>query len=337
MTDLILGDIMSQASIGTQYMYAGQTSAYATAATPDTVLSRVQSADPLKESTHIYDMGLGEGLNPTNTYLGPYGLSGNISWFVVDFDFLKYWVGAKSGAGTSGDHYKLTEATAVGLTTSDLQVFTLEEAHTTETTNYVDTFIGCVGRIFTLSGSIGSRLLCEAGWVGRNPTTGTSATSYSANTSPAFVMLGGTWSWGATPSSLAGVRSFRVTMENSLAVDETRSIESRFINQPVLNARTYRFIVEIKMAQALAATIVANHYSKSGEPEDGSTTVTATANLEFKVALANASENATIWLDQCSIDNIRKPVRLGEALVILTFEGSAREGRGNVPIEWWTA
>jgi len=41
-------------------------------------------------------------------------------------------------------------------------------------------------------------------------------------------------------------------------------------------------------------------------------------------------------LDQCSIDDISKPIALGGDLVLMSFNGTAREGKNNDPITWWT-
>lgn len=328
---------MAQGQEFLQVMYAGQTSAYATAATPNTVLARVQSVTPSDENGYIYDRGLGNGLNPVATYLGPYACGGSINFSVVDFDFLKHWVGPKTGAGTSGDKYTLTEATDVELNTTSLQPFTLETANIYEATDTVDRYVGCVGTQFVLSGEIGGKLECAAQFVARHSTQGSSATSYSANTNPAFIMLNGTWKWGSTPSAIAGVRSFSITYNNGLITD-TRSLDSRFINIPVLGQRTYNFSVDIIMASGLSSTIVQDFYGQtaSSGPVDGSSSSTAAADLEFEVSLVNGSSYATLGLDQCSIDRISKPHSVGGGLVVMTFEGTGRLGKSNTPILWWT-
>ncbi len=331
---------MSQSQQFDKFQYAGQTSAYATEGTSYTELARAQNTELNAENNNIYDRGLGEGINPSNTYYGPLDASGRTSFDVVDFDFLKHWVGPKTGSGTSGSHYKLTEATTIDNAITALQPFSIERLNDTEGTDSVEVQIGCVGQDFTLSGEIGSKLHCDCNWVAREPKYRATHETYTAVTDAAFVMLNGTWKWGTTPTTIAGVRSFNLKYTNNLIID-TRSIESRFINQPVFGERLYTFSVQIIMSSSLASTIINDFYGYESagvySPEDGSNSISPTANLEFKVELVNGSKYATIWLDQCSIDRISKPSAVGQGLKILTFEGTAREGRGNVPIEWWTA
>lgn len=328
---------MAQGNMFTQVMYNGQTSAYATAATVNTELGRVQNVRPSDANGHIYDYGLGEGLNPSNTYLGPYTSGFEIEFNPTDFDFLKHWVGPKTGAGTSGDPYILTEATDIALATTSLQPFTMEAANVYESTDTADQYIGCVGSSFTLSGEIGSKVSCSASAVARSSTQSQTATSYTPVTDSAFIVLNGTYKWGATPSALSGVRRFSITMTNNLIVD-TRSLDNRFIDMPVIGIRVYNFEIDIIMTSSLYSTIVTNFYGQtpSSGPVDGSSSVSPTANLEFKVELVNGGNYANLWLDNCSIDEISKPQSLGGGVVVMSVRGTSRGGRSSVPITWWS-
>lgn len=332
---------MSQGQQFLKIMYGAQASAYATVATPNLVLPRVQSFNPTNSNGMIYDRGLGEGLNPVATYFGPWSSGGSVSFSVADFTFLQHWIGNKAGAGTAGSHYTLTEATSIAASAAGvgiMQPFTLEANNDYEAADSVDTYVGCVGTSFSLSGSLGGKLECTADFVARHSIAGSTGTTYTASTETSFVMINGTWKWGATPSALSGVRDFTINYSNGLVTD-TRSLDSRFMGIPVYGQREYKFSVDIIMASALATTIITNFYGASAgsAPNAGTTSVSPTPDLEFKVELVNGTKNATIWLDQCSIDDISKPQSLGGGLVILTFNGTARSGRGNVPIEWWTA
>jgi len=329
---------MAQGQEFLQVMYGGQTSAYGTAATPDTVLARVQSFNPINENGFVYDRGL-NNMNPVATYLGPWNSGGQIVFSVTSFDFLKHWVGPKSGAGTAGDKYLLTEATDIEVNTTSLQPFTAEFANTYENTDSVESHIGCVGTDFTLSGSIGSKLECTANFVSRESTflTG-SPTSYTPVTDSAFVMINGTWKWGATPTSLSGVRSFRISYTGGVITD-TRSLDSRFIGIPVLGQRSYKFSFDILMTSGLSSTLIKDFYGTASSPltvADGSTSTSPTSGLEFSIDFINGNNYASINLDECSIDRISKPQNIGGGAVVLTIEGTAREGKNNVPISWWS-
>lgn len=332
---------MAQGQQFLKIMYADQAVAYATAATPDTVLPRVQSFNPTNNNGFIYDRGLGEGLNPVATYLGPWSSGGSVSFSVADFSFLQHWIGYKDGSGTAGAPYKLNEATSVQAATAAsgiLQPFTLEANNDYEAADSVDTYVGCVGTNFSLSGSIGGKLECNANFIARHSVAGSTGQSYTASTETAYVMINGTWKWGATPTALSGVRRFSINYDNGL-ITNTRSIDSRFINIPVLGQRSYSFSVDIIMASSLATTIIADFYGAAAgnTPQSGSTSIVPTASLEFKVELVNGTKNAYVWLDNCSIDDIAKPQSLGGGLVILTFNGTSRGGRSGYPIAWWTA
>ena len=322
----------------TQYMYGGQTSAFETAATPSTVLARVQSFTPVKKNNFIYDLGLGEGYNYVNTALGTYDSGGTVVYNPVDFDFLKHWIGPKSGSGTVGTPYALTEDDVVGLTTGDIQVFTFEDANTTEATKVVTRYVGCTGDNFTLSGSIGSKVTCSATFLARHPDNSSSTpTAYTAVTGPAFNVVASVYSWGATPTQQSGVQSFTIDFSNNLNGPSNRDIEGRFIAIPVIGFRSYKITFDIKMTSAMVATFIADHYSNTGTPNTGASTAIATADLEFKVALNTGTSHALLWFDACSIDDIEDPKQLGGGLVMLKVKATARIGKDNIPIKWWTA
>jgi len=333
---------MAQSSQFVKTQYGPESSTYGTETGSYAVLPRVQSCNIESENGLIYDYGLGEGLNATNTYYGPFTANGAVTFNPTDFDFLKHWVGHKSGAGTSGDKYTLTEATSIeaaSAATGKLIPFSIERVND-DGTDTVDFALGCVGTDFSLSGSIGSKLECTANFIAQKSGHRASGESYTADTSSAFIMINGTWSWGASPSALSGVRQFSISMNNNITAENTRTIESRFIGIPVFGIREYKFSVQILMAQSLAATIINDFYgyesSGTYTPEDGSNTTSPTSSLEFSVDFVNGDNYASIELDECSIDRISKPAEVGGGVVVLTFEGTARKGLGNAPIKWWS-
>jgi len=332
---------MSQGTIFTKVQFGAEASAYGTETSSYSELARCQSCNIDSDNGNIYDRGLGEGINASNVYYGPFTASGNINFDVVDFTVLQHWVGDKAGAGTAGDPYTLTEATSIQAAASGagiMQPFSIEKLND-DGTDTVQFALGCVGETFTLSGSLNSKLSCSASFVAQKSGYRGSGETYTPNTDPAFVMLNGTWKWGATPSALSGVREFSISMANKLVTD-TRTIESRFMGIPHFGQRTYNFTVSIIMSSSLATTIISDFYGYSNAgvytPEDGSVSVSPTASLEFKVELVNGSNYATIQLDECAIDRISKPAALGGGLSLLSFQGTALKGLSNIPIKWWS-
>jgi len=324
----------------TKIQYGTEASAYGTECVSWSEAIRVQSASIESENNFIYDAGLGEGLNAVSTTYGPFDASGSLAFSVVDFDMLKHWIGPKSGAGTAGDHYKLTEATALSVSSSHLQPFSIEILNDDGTDSDSSDFgWGCVGKDFSLSGELGGKLEFSGNFVAQKSGFRSTGETYTPNTNSSFVMINGTWKWGATPSALSGVRSFTLNYDNKLNTD-TRTVESRFISIPKLGApRGYTFEVSIIMANALKTTIINDFYGyETGgvyTPETGSVSTSPTSSLEFELEFVNGSKYGNIQLDECSIDNISKSINLGGDLVLLTFKGTARKGLGNVPIEWW--
>ena len=329
---------MTQQMISTKIQYAPHATNISTEGTPYAVLPRVQSCDLWAENSLIIDRGLGEGFNVGHTYYGPYNCGGSISVNPVDFAFLKHWIGPMAGAGTVGSKYTLTEATSLGYTSSVLQPFSIERLNDTEATDSVDVMIGCVGTAFTMNGSIGAKLEFNGTFIGHHDLVRATHTAYTPSTDTSFIMLGGTWSWGAGPTALSGVRKFTVNYDNGFVIgDATRSMESRFTGEAKFGARSYKFSVEILMAAGLASTVYADFYGQAATlgAVDGSAALQPTTSLEFNIALVNSNKYATLQFDECTINRISKPTRLGAGLVVLTFEGYARKGLGNVPITWW--
>ena len=334
---------MSQSMIYTKTQYGPEASAYGTEASSYNELARVQSISIEASNNIIYDRGLGEGVNATNGYYGSYDATGSVSFDVVDFAFLRHWVGDQTGAGTSGDKYTLTEGTSISAeaeTAGVIQPFSIE-ALNSDTTDQATVGIGCVGQTFSLSGSINSKLSCEASFVCQKTFERESGATYVAVTAPAFVMLNGTWKFDATPTALSGVRAFSISMDNGLVTD-TYSMESRFRGIPKLGnpGRTYNWTLSIIMAQALGDQIINKFYGKESPtntyiPEDGTTSVSPDADMEFSVDLVNGGEYATIALDQCMIDSYSKPSSLGGGLVLMSFAGTSLYAKDNAPIKWW--
>lgn len=333
---------MAQGQIFTKLQYAAEASTYGTEGTSYTELSRVQSGRLTSNNGNLYGRGLGEGLNAVSTTYGPFVATGEVSFDVVDFDFLKHWVGNKSGAGTSGDKYTLTEATSIEADTAGagiLQPFSVEVLNDDDS-DTVEFATGCVGNDFSLSGSIGSTLRCDASFIAQKTQYRATHETYTPVTTAAFIMINGTWKWGATPSTISGVQSFSISYSNGVNPDASRDISSRFIGIPHHGLRAYNFEVSILMASSLATTIINDFYGNESSgvysPEDGSTSISPTSSLEFAVDFVNGSRYATLQLDECAIDRISIPRQVGNDLVILTFGGTAREAKNNAPILWWT-
>lgn len=329
---------MADGQLRTEIQYGGE-AVYGTEVATPTEIGRVLRFTPTNENNMIYSRGLGEGRNVQNAVYGMYNCGGELEWEVHDFAFLKHWIGPQSGSGNAGSHYVLTESAIVGVSDSaSIQSFSMEVNHQNLTVDDTDTYVGCVGDTFTLSGRIGTKLMANATLVAQKVISSTTGTAYTPTTTNPWIMAQGTWKWGAAPTTVAGVQAFTISYANGLIPNP--SIDSRFYGIPVAGLRDYNFTILVKMEAAIATTLRDNFYGQANSPITPTSSASPTADLELEIILTEGSSstnrNATIWLDDCSIDSIGKPIALGDELVLLEVNGTAKSGRGGVPIEWWT-
>jgi len=329
---------MGKGQIYSQFMYGTETT-YGTSVTRNTVHSRIQSYDPFERNNNIYERGCGEGMNSVKSYYGPYDCGATVNFNVNDFDFLKHWIGPKTGSGTAGSPYLLTEATEPLMNSANsIYSFSYEAANTSDATDDVLLFGGCVGNDFTFNGEVDGILSCSANFFGQKSLSVSSATSYTPSAVSSFVMINGSWKWGSTPSVISGVRRFSMTYTNGMTASDYRDINNRFISRPTLPGnRLYSGTLTVATSTTLAQSIRADFYGQvaTSGPEDGSTSVETKANLEFEIDFISGSKYAVIALDACSIDDISEPSAIGNGLVLMTFNFTAREAKSNIPIKWW--
>lgn len=332
---------MSQSQQYTKVQYGGETT-YGTETSSYNELFLVQSCNLQSNNSLIQSRGMGEGLNVKKALYGPFSANGNIVQNLYDFTLLRHWIGALSGAGSSGDKYTLTEATKVNVSSSAtyLQPFSIEKVNDTEVgANSVEVGLGCLGTDFTLTTSIGQPLNFNGNFIVRETKYRATGETYTDAQQTAYVMQGGTWKYGATPSALAGVQSVDINYQNGLIVNR-RSIETRLIKMPLFGERVYGISIAIEMATSLATTIINDFYGSSSggtysPVNDG--TPGPTESLEFEISLVNGSKYATIGFDDFVIENISIADSQNGGLRVLTFSGFAYEGKSNTPFLWWTA
>lgn len=330
----------SDAQLRTEIQYGGETAAYGTEVATTTEIGKVKSFTPINNNNLIYTRGLGDGRNYTNALWGNYDCGGNITWEVHDFAFLRHWIGPLTGAGSTASPYVLTEDDDVGIVAATtIQSFSLEVNHQQglTPTDDTDTYTGCVGNTFTLNGSIGSILTCSADFVAQKVTSSTSGTAYTPVTTNPWLMAQGIASFDSTPTAVAGVQNFSLTYNNSLIIN--RDATSRFITMPIAGPRTYNFTTLVKMNATIATQIRDKFYGQANSPIVATGDANPTADLEFKLVFTEGAvsgdQQATIWLDDCTIDSIGKPVAVGNELVMMSVNGTAQSGRSNTPITWY--
>ncbi len=329
----------------TGIMY-GTESAYGTGVAATTAIGKITNFTANETQGIIGLRGLGEGRNVNQWIYGNYDTSGTISWEVHDFTFLQYVVGPLSGGGgTDGDPKILTEADEYGTGASDIRSFTMIVNDEDGSNDQEGTYTGCILTEVTLQGSEGGRTTATANWVGQKTSKDTGiANAYTKVTvNPWLVSQTASVKWGATPSALAKVVAWSMTIRNNaitfrVGVGDTNH---RFIDQPVAGPRDYLFTVTIRESQAILATLESNFLNDASSPYVPTNAVTSaspTASLEFEVKVQEGSgagdRKGTIGLDEATLFDHSRTISLGGGIIQKTYNGGAKEGKSNIPFTW---
>lgn len=322
-------------NVGVMY---GTESTFGTAVAATTPIDgRVSNFSARMSNNFLSLRGLGDGRNVKDFIYGAFDVSGSITFDVGNFDFLKYAIGPRSGSGTAGAPYLLTEANEYGTGASDINSFTMVVNKEDGSSDVEDTYTGCIITDFTLSGAEVGVMTCTANFVAQKVSSDTSiANAYTSSTVTPWVNIQSVVSWGATPTAIAKCTNWSVSYQNNAII--YRSIGSRFIEQPVAGERGYGFSFVVRDQQSVLTTFTKELLGDASEPytpNDGSAGVTPTASLEFKLVFTGAGDrSATINLDESVLNDNDTPVSRGNDIVQVTFNGFAKEGKGNVPLQW---
>lgn len=314
-------------------MYGTETT-YGTAVTRTVSFGVVTSITPNISNNNIVIRGIGQGRNATNIMPGPLDITLSLSCQLWDFNIFKSFIGPLTGAGTSGDKYTLTEANNVGGTASTDIVPLSIEVQSNESTDDVDVYEGCVGDNFTLTATVGAPLSATLNFRCEDITSSTTATSYSAPTTAPHIFTGGTFKWGATPSTVAKVESAVINYSNNLYV--YRALGNRQIQQPEATDRDYTFSVTCIMTETVATTLRDDFYGQVNSPADGLGGEFTTRSVWLQFSDGASGKQADIKLTNAIIDSMSKPVPTTRELVKVTFTGRAKAGTSNTPLTWWS-
>jgi hypothetical protein len=310
-------------------------SVYGTGVQPDTAVGRVNTANFNLNNNPIKVRNAGSGRNVNATLYGPFDASFSWDAELHDFDIFKLIVGPKAGSGTAGSHYTYTESNVVA--TSGIPFVTIEKG-SNDTTDEDSTMVGCVVDTCTINFVVGATAKYTMSGVGRTTTADTTAATYTEPSTLPWVFHQITVAWGATPTAIGRVNNGSITINNNLV--KYRECGDRFIKQPEPGVRDYLFSLNVIMSETSYQTLRTSFYGASGAPVTGVTSAafvtTDELKLTFSEGTASGNRNATVWLDECVIDNMSEPVNNGSGLVQVTFNGHAHLGKGNIPIEQWT-
>lgn len=324
----------------TNIRYAQET-AFATGGTIGTAIGgKVTNFSPSLNNTLTRTQGLGEGRNATVDLYGPFEATGTIEWEVADFAFLQFLIGDISGAGTTASPYVLSEAENIDYTAGGMYTFKMEATSEDNTTDDSDVYTGCHLTEGSLNWAEGETLKATANFVAKTVTSSTTGTaSYTADTQNPWHFWQCTLKYGDTPSAVAKVTSFSVTVNNNSQI--YRALGSRLIEQPEFGVRTYDFTITVKMTDTIATTLRDDFYGQANTPIDDPSTATPVLSKEIQIAMTEGSSsgdrNATLYLDEVNLNDMSKPVSIGEGIVEVTFNGYAlKAGNTAQPLEWFT-
>ena len=321
-------------NVGLMY---GKESAYGTAVAATTSIGKIKNFAPVKNNNFVQDLGLGDGRNTVNFLFGNFAASGSITFEPHDFTFLQFAVGAIAGDGGVGTPWTLTEANEYGVTASDMRSFTLIANKEDGSSDEEDTYTGVILTDVTMSGTETGVLTATANFVAKSVSDDTAiANAYTPVTIAPWTNIQAVVSWGASPTAVAKVVSWSVTINNNPII--YRSVGSRFIEEPVAGRRIYSFTLTVRDSQAVLTALTATMYDDASEPYTPNTSLASaepTASLEFKVVFTGATNRSgTLQLDEAVLNDMSEPVNLGEEIVQSTFNGFAKEGKNNIPLTW---
>ena len=318
---------------GFQY---GTESTYGTEVATTTAIGKVRSWTPVLNNSIQESRGTGEGRNTGLALWGVFDTGGSLVYEAHDFAFLKYFVGPMTGSGTSGTPYVLTESSIID-TGSAINFFSFEAGDEEATTDDVMTYVGCVGNDFNLAWAIGQPLIVTTNLVAKTLIASSTATAYTATSTPPWMFQQTSFKYGTTPSVVNKIQSMTISMSNNLF---TYRDASRFISKPEPGLRNYAWTITAIVDQAQKAAFELSFYGAATTPTTGVTSAEYTADEELHMLFAegtNATQRqAEIKLDQCWITSLGKPVSLGSELTLLTVTGGAKSSLSNAFVTWWT-
>ena len=306
-----------------------------------TVMNKVQAFSPDAENSMIFSKGIGEGRDFTETNYGNFMARCSITYNPTNFDFLKFAIGPKSGAGSTASHYELTEADDISYAGSGIETFSMAVSEETGTTDDVDVWSGCIINDFSVTGTIGGLLSCSVNVFAKTVVHETTAYTTTFTSERPFVCNNITLAWGTgTPSTVAKVQNFSVDFSNN--VIDIRQLGDRFTADYDLGDRTYNFTITAIWNSALvgSAGLLHDDWLGTGTGSPSTAAIPPSSrlmNLTISEGSSSGDKNAIIYLTDCAINRATKPVNVGEGRIEVTYTGQARTGGNtNKPIAYWT-
>ena len=335
----------------TSVLYDEET-AYGTGATPATAINgKISTLTINKSNALIRTTGLGEGRNETFVGFGNFEGTYSMEYEVGAFDFLQFGIGSLDGAGTAIAPWYLEEQEFMDYTAgadSGMKSFGMYVGSNdvASGTHDRDELKGCIVNTIGLALTLGETLKCSIEGFYSTVTSSTTTTAITTNSTKPWTFAQGQFWWDVTtPTSddvISRVTSATININNNFDPEVGREIGSRFVQAGEPGLRKYDWVITVKMTDEIAAGMQNTFYGASNTPSDGLDTAEPTFYkliLDFSEGSASGDRNAQILLEDCAINDISKPINIGDNIVELTINGTAKTGTtdtSNRPIKWWT-
>jgi len=306
------------------------------------VKGKIQNMTINQTNNLIRVAALGAGRNEVFVGFGNYECSWSMEYNPAAFDFLEIGVGDMGGSGTTAAPYYLAEADfrdyTTGMKTATIEVSGLDVSGGTFNT---DTLISAVINTIGISIELNAPLKCTLEGYAQNviskATTGETVT---ADTTLLWIFSQGAFKWNGT--AVGRVQSATININNNYDPDIGRELGSRVPQEFEPGLRKYDWTIVAKMTSAIATTMRDAFYGQANEPDPGVASSEPTFYdiiLDFAEGAASTDRVAQILLSDCSINDIAKPINIGDNLVEVTINGAAKRGTNdttNRPFKWWT-
>ena len=319
---------------------------YGAGSTPATALNgKIQTVDIKKSNTLIRTTGLGEGRNESFVGFGNFEGTWTMDYDIGSFEFLQFGIGSLDGEGTTSAPYYLKEEDFMNYTAgadSGLKSFGMYVGSNDVAggTHDRDLLSGCIINTIGLTVSLGQSLKCSLEGFYKTVTSSTDITTETTNSTKPWIFSQGAFKWNDV--AVGRVQSATININNNFDPEVGRELGSRFVEAAEPGLRKYDWVLVVKMTDSVATTLRDDFYGTDNTPDTGVESAEPdfkSISLEFSEGATSGLRNAVIQLAVCAINDISKPINIGDNIVELTINGTAKKGTtetSNKPIKWWT-
>jgi len=315
--------------IGTYVIYGEETS-YGAGGTPSGTnkLGKVRSVSISVNNNQFLVQGLGDGANATDALFGALDVTGSVEFQVSTFDFLRYAVGIRDGAGTVGSPYRIVEKDCIGYGATLTPSLALEIGATGcggAGGNDVWKLTGVVFNTATLNFKVGDIVTATVDFTARWFEIGTTLTSVTPDLASPFVFTNLDAQRAST--SWFGVQEFSLTIAANPFIFRDLSAGERAIKQPARGIRRYEWNMTIKK---IDDAVEDDYKDARADLMSDATQPTTTAVPNFSTlkmvgdqGFGPGAKHFTLQLENSTFTNVDEKIEVEDGLTEAGFKGTA--------------